>query len=344
MMLHMSTLRRSSPIVIASVRTYGALLTIVALCALLFIFVHPRSLLLLPGMEAPLSAVELAHNLDYFEFPNGAIPGDTGQKNSGIENPEETEQLAREARKNQLAELKRILELQRLTDTEQRIEEEGSTIRGCCGFGAAPLAPSLSSRNDGAAELAKIRERGLALGALPLGKVVVRGPRGMRVGETRTVAAAVGLNVSVDKLLDPSSNDQVLPGSAHLSADMAALLTGAGFNIKPMSAEKQTLAEGFLTQWVWNVEALQPGEQQLSMALFAFLPGRGEVARQQVETYVERIVVGVKEATWSEWFEQLGKEFDTAKTAVLGLVGGATVVIGWIGFLRNRRKNKLASS
>jgi hypothetical protein len=172
-----------------------------------------------------------------------------------------------------------------------------------------------------------------------MGKIVLRAPMNMKVGDIRQVDANVGIDVPLETLqgnLRPG--DQKVVGLARLSAEMAAVLVGAGFKIKPLSPEQQTIAVGFPTVWSWSVEASEQGEQVLEATLYALLPEGAHTPLQRVDSYIQKISVDVRERTWGEWFEAFGKQFDTAKSVVVALFGLATVAAGWFGISLSRRK------
>jgi hypothetical protein len=182
------------------------------------------------------------------------------------------------------------------------------------------------------------------LNGLPVGQVVLFAPATMTAGETRQVDANVGINVPMEKLQKTlRSGDQKLDGVSHLSAKMAAILGGPGFEIRLLSPEEQLVAAGFPTSWSWSVKAQEHGEQELTVTLYALLDrveSKGGIARQRVDSYSQKINVDVRAQTWGEWFEAFGKQFDTAKTIVVSLFGLTTVVVGWLGYLATRRKKR----
>jgi hypothetical protein len=152
--------------------------------------------------------------------------------------------------------------------------------------------------------------------------------------------ANVGLLVPVETLQQHlREGDQKLEGTAQVSAQMSAVLTGAGFRITPLSPEKQQLALGYPTVWSWTIEAIEAGKEQLQAQLYVIVP-TAQIDRQFVRSLSREVVVTVRDQTWTEWFEAVGKEFDTAKTIVVSLFGVATLAAGWFGFsLTRRRKN-----
>jgi hypothetical protein len=187
-------------------------------------------------------------------------------------------------------------------------------------------------------ELALMQKKGEVLRSLPVGKIFLKAPAKMRVGETRRVEATVGIDLPetvLQKSVRPG--DQKAEGVARLSSQMAATLVGETFKITSLSPEQQDIAAGFPTVWSWNVEATEHGEQLLEATLYAMLPNR-----QRVDSYVQNIRVEVRPATWGEWFDAFGREFDVAKSIVVALFGLATLVAGWFGISFAFRAKKSA--
>jgi hypothetical protein len=203
-----------------------------------------------------------------------------------------------------------------------------------------------AKRNSGIAMRAYMSrswQRGDALRALPVGRIVLLAPAKMKVGDARQVEANVGLDVPEDVLKrNLRSGDQKLESIARVSTEMAATLTGAGFKITPVSPEQQTLAVGFATVWTWTVEAKEQGEQFLEATLYALVPEGTNTPRQRVDSYTQKISVDVRERTWGEWFEAFGRQFDEAKSIVIALFGLGTVITGWLGISFAFRAKKKA--
>jgi hypothetical protein len=186
-------------------------------------------------------------------------------------------------------------------------------------------------------EKSKMQELALALKALPVGKIVLRAPKEMKVGDIRQVDANVGLDVPLDVLeKEIRPDDQKLNGSAHLSSKMEASLVGVGFKIIPLKPEQQKIAIGFPSVWSWSVEAKEHGDQELEATLYAILSD----GKQRVDSYTQKISVNVREKTWGEWFEAFAHEFDAAKSLAAGLFGGAALVAGWFGYSLSTLRKK----
>ena len=182
-----------------------------------------------------------------------------------------------------------------------------------------------SSRDQTLEALQKRRE---ALEHLPKGSVVIDGPTTMKVGEKREFDAIAGLGISVEdlkKTLPLQSGAQRSTEPLRISSVMAATLSGPGFSIEAAASEQQAMAEGSPTVWSWKLEALEEGDQELIVTLYALLPGGDKTARQRIDSYVHKVTVNVRPQSWTEWLEALGKEFDAVKGIVVALFGMATV-------------------
>jgi hypothetical protein len=191
--------------------------------------------------------------------------------------------------------------------------------------------------------LNQLAERRRVLELLPLGDIVLHAPAIMNVGEERNVEASVGLNVPIEELRKPpAQRDQAIEakGVTRISSEMIATLNGAGFTIKAVTPEQQSVAEGFPTVWSWNVKADQDGEQSLVATLYVLMPDGDKSARQLVKSYTRTISVSV---TWGKWFELIGHQVDAAK-AIGVTLGCITLALGWFGISLHRRSTKKRSS
>jgi predicted secreted protein len=111
---------------------------------------------------------------------------------------------------------------------------------------------------------------------------VLNGPSAMRVSETRTVYANVGVNVPMEKLRQyVRPENQTAEGVLAVSNEMIAVLSGSGFKIAGRTPEQQSVAEGFPTVWSWDVEAKESGDQELEATLYALI---GDKSRASVST------------------------------------------------------------
>jgi hypothetical protein len=192
-------------------------------------------------------------------------------------------------------------------------------------------------------DLAKIVENRRRIEQLPKGNIVLDGPSGMKVSETRAVHANVGFNVPIETLREGlRPGNQVDEKKLAVSSDMAAVLSGPGFKITATTPEQQSVAEGFPTVWSWDVEAKSAGDQELEATLYALVGD--PPSRQRIASYKHKISVSVMELTWSEWLKSFRDEIDAIKGIVVTLSGLVTGVVGWLVLYSDRRKKKEAPS
>src|SRR5262249_35116152 len=136
--------------------------------------------------------------------------------------------------------------------------------------------------------------------------------------------------------------DQTVEGSPPISHDMIATLTGPGFEIKPTTPEKQTVAEGYATVWEWEIEAKREGGQELEATLYALLPDDGSAtARQRIDSYTQTITVTVKPQTWGEWLKSAEEAAGAIKAILLSLGAIAGAVLSWFGISRRRQRGRV---
>ncbi|GLS28736.1 hypothetical protein [Neomesorhizobium albiziae] len=180
---------------------------------------------------------------------------------------------------------------------------------------------------------------------LPEGRVVLLAPKTMQVNDKREVEARVGYEVPIDVLKKgASSGEEAGEGRLRVSVEMAAVLTGPGFAIEPVTPAQQSVAKGFPTVWKWNVAAKESGSQELEATLFAILPDSAGV-RLRIDSYVQTITVNVREETWNETFgafggavESVGNGLDQLKGILVTLFGAGITVFGWLKLRRRKQR------
>jgi hypothetical protein len=166
------------------------------------------------------------------------------------------------------------------------------------------------------------------------------GPTVMKVGEKRRFDAIAGLGLSVEDLkrtlpLQPGAQQSI--GPLRVASTMAATLSGPGFRIEAGSPEEQAMAVGSPTVWSWKLDALDEGDQELIVTIYALLPDGDKTTRQRIDSYVHKVTVKVRAQGWAEWLEAFGKEFDAVKGVVVATFGMTTVILGWFGISLVRR-------
>ena len=193
-------------------------------------------------------------------------------------------------------------------------------------------------------EFSKINMLGAKLQKLPIGNIFLAAPKTMKVNEVRSVEARVGINVPMAILRQQilAGGAQTVEGSLRTSSEMIATLNGPGFKITATTPEQQTVAERFPTVWEWNVEAIQDGDQELTVTLYVLVPDGDKRNRQRSDSYARDIAVTVKEPTWNEWLKEFSEGISTIQTIAAALGGIAAAALGW--FSRSWLGNKKADS
>jgi hypothetical protein len=175
-----------------------------------------------------------------------------------------------------------------------------------------------------------MRALGKQLKALPMGNIAIHFPKSMKVGDSRNLTSNVGIEVPKTILRNSLPADQIFEAPLRISSRMRATLDGPGFKITPTTPERQTIAAGFANEWDWNVEAKEPGDQELRVALYALIPnGSGDIAIQRVDSYTQKLTVSVRPQTWSEYLDTLDHETSAVKT--IAEAGGGLATLIWTG-------------
>jgi hypothetical protein len=213
-----------------------------------------------------------------------------------------------------------------------------------------PATPSLAqtSKPDRPYKTAADQMKGLRkdFDALPMGKIILRAPTNMIVGERESVEARVGVNVTLEALRGGRKSDrQRIESDLRVSSEMIAVLHGSAFDIKPTTPEQQMVAEGLPTVWAWDVEAKHHGENELEATLYALVPTATSPSRQRVDSYTHKVTVSVKEQTWRQWARSIRDEISPVQTVVVALIGLSGAGLGWAwAFFFRRKKPETRSS
>lgn len=192
----------------------------------------------------------------------------------------------------------------------------------------------------------KVSLLGQALRTLPKGTILLVAPEVMTSEEEREVTAVVGKEISsiaLRKYIGPS--EQAKTGTLHVSSKMTAALSGPNFTVAPMSPEIQSVAEGFYTEWRWQVKATKAGEHALTATLYAVI---GE-SQHSIDSYRTVVKVNVKPKTWADFLagssenaERIaegGSKMAAFLTAIGTLFAG---IAGWWYRQRRRRRSQPA--
>jgi hypothetical protein len=142
-----------------------------------------------------------------------------------------------------------------------------------------------------------------------VGKLQYSLPTTMQEGVIETVELAITANFSTP--LEKSLGDNVsTPASVKVSTVMSARLTGSGFDVVPVTDERQVVGSG-TTMWVWHVTPRQSGRNvlQLVVAVHIIVKGFGDapsdytVFQREIEVRVDwpRRIGGFLADNW-QWF------------------------------------------
>jgi hypothetical protein len=93
------------------------------------------------------------------------------------------------------------------------------------------------------------------------------------------------------------SKTQIETGTVRYSSFMEAKLTGQGFDIKPITPERQPVSSTQETRWSWDVKAVSSGDQDLHLVLNAIFEGTGAEKTRTVTTFNKPIRVKVSWAS-----------------------------------------------
>jgi len=119
-------------------------------------------------------------------------------------------------------------------------------------------------------------------------------------------------------------------GEADLTSQVSASLFGSGFDIRALKPVRQILSDERPSTWQWEVTPRSAGQHTLILEVFAH-PGGGEAAAG-VREFRDEITVEVTVISRALAFVQ------TAQPAVGFVAGGVSLVIGFFGFIRRRRR------
>jgi hypothetical protein len=170
------------------------------------------------------------------------------------------------------------------------------------------------------------------LAKLHVGNLAFNTPDSMGYGETRVIHLVMDGTKTVAQLESTIEEAGPKVGAEVKMADrMEAHLTGAGFEITPITSETQPVSLKETTDWKWDVRPKAFGEQSLHLAVNALLKVDGEDATRAIQTFDKDIRVTV---SWPATLIAYPQDHWEIATAI-----GAGVV-GFGGWLFGLRKKK----
>lgn len=205
--------------------------------------------------------------------------------------------------------------------------------------GSGPDSVTNPAQSAGRPELAKIQALRKQVNSLPKGNIVLAAPDKMTVGDTRTVSVRVGVGMSLEKLKPPPlPSDQTSNSELQVSSEMVATLVASsgGFEITSNTPERQSVAAGLPTEWLWQIKAKAGGQQELVATLYALVYVGNSEQREQIESYTHTTLVAVRPLTWSEWLRSVSQNISALEGIVVALGATVTAVLGWFGWKSRR--------
>jgi hypothetical protein len=117
---------------------------------------------------------------------------------------------------------------------------------------------------------------------------------------------------------------------------MEAKVTGLGFNIEPITPERQAVSRTQETEWRWQIEPTKSDTLELNLTLSAQIKVDGESSARTIRTFEKKILVNVP-------FTQrvataMNNNVELLTTVVLIPVAGGT----W-RYVRKRKRRQTSS-
>lgn len=192
----------------------------------------------------------------------------------------------------------------------------------------APGAPRTFTSSGAPAERRAARN---VAGALEEADIAYNRPDTMRLNQPTNILLVMDASGEADlaERLRGYVGDLV-ETSVGVGHEVEARLNGPGFEITSRSPERQALSLETQNTWEWQVRALQEGERELTLTIYAYVGGAAEV----IETYSDTITIEVT---------TIDRVIGLAQTAhpVVGVVAGAvSLLVAFFGFARRRRERR----
>ena len=145
-------------------------------------------------------------------------------------------------------------------------------------------------------EILKHRSKSIdeILDTLTLGYINFRAPTKMRLNDHETIRLILGENRPLEYLaILISLREKTITDSIKTSNRMEAKLHSSGFRIDSITSERQALSLDKSTSWMWEIEALKGGQQQLHLVINILLNIEGESTPRTMRTYKRTIDVEI---------------------------------------------------
>jgi hypothetical protein len=124
-------------------------------------------------------------------------------------------------------------------------------------------------------------------------------PRQMQLGETETIRLTLSPSASTgeltQRLIEAGAKGRIESAQQIITANrMQARLTGQDFEIEATSPETQAVTFAEATDWSWDVEPTEGGEdKKLHLTVTALIPIEGETTPRQIRSFDQTITVNV---------------------------------------------------
>jgi hypothetical protein len=126
-----------------------------------------------------------------------------------------------------------------------------------------------------------------------------------------------------------------LGGTVKVADVMEATLYSRGFDVHPITPERQAVSNSAETEWKWDITAKEPGAQELRLTISVVLSVKGHEAPRVLEVYRRTVEVEVTMTTRMTRF--VGSNWQW----LLGGCGGLPVVVaGWVIARRRSKRNR----
>lgn len=140
------------------------------------------------------------------------------------------------------------------------------------------------------------------LAKLVWGKVVFNTPSTMLWKSRALIQLSLGVEIPVDDLAASiTAEGERQTGTLRVSPRMSATLTGVGVQITPVSPMIQVVGRKEITQWTWEVVAVEPGTHPLHLTVNALLQVEGSSTEKTLVVFDRTLIVTVE---WSQWVVQ----------------------------------------
>ncbi len=168
-----------------------------------------------------------------------------------------------------------------------------------------------------------VRKMAQLVPKLDWGNVTFLPPASMRAKMEQAVPVRYRRNASPDALRQHLAEEiGVQAADVAIPNEMLARLEGSGFEIKPITPERQPVSSGAEREWKWSVRAVEPGPRNLHLMMSAVVSVGGNVFYCDVKTFERGIQV------WMPLSERIiawlaGNVSWVVPAVVVPLLGGA---------------------